>query len=97
MSKSLTDPWWVKKGLSKPPTLREADSWAKHKKEKEEMNMNNFKFVGDGVDAVCEDLVGHQNWAWAQEHTIEDLQNDPEYSGGEIDTVIIIYKNPITE
>lgn len=61
------------------------------------MNMNNFKFVGDGVDAVCEDLVGHQNWAWAQEHTIEDLQNDPEYHGGEIDSVIIIYKNPSEE
>ena len=59
--------------------------------------MNNFKFVGDGVDAVCEDLVGHQNWAWAQEHTIEDLQNDPEYHGGEIDSVIIIYKNPSEE
>ena len=58
------------------------------------MNMNNFKFVGDGVDAVSEDLVGHTNWAWGQEHTTEDLQNDPEYSG-EIDTVIIIYKNPI--
>ena len=58
------------------------------------MNMNNFKFVGDGVDEVCEDLVGHTNWAWGQEHIIEDLQNDPEYSG-EIDTVIIIYKNPI--
>ena len=58
------------------------------------MNMNNFKFVGDGVDAVSEDLVGHTNWSWGQEHTIEDLQNDPEYSG-EIDTVISIYKNPI--
>jgi|TARA_R100000479_G_C6230090_1_gene144872 hypothetical protein len=60
------------------------------------MNMNNFKFVGDGVDQVCEDLVGHTNWSWGQEHTIEDLQNDPEYSG-EIDTVIIIFKNPIED
>lgn len=55
----------------------------------------NFKYVGDGVDLVCEDLVGHTSWAWGEEHTIEDLQNDPEYLGGEIDSVIIIYKNPI--
>ena len=34
MSKSLTDPWWVKKGLSKPPTLLEADSQAKRMKAK---------------------------------------------------------------
>ena len=59
--------------------------------------MNNFKFVGDGVDAVCEDLVGHTNWAWGLRRTIELIQNDPESSDREIDSVIIIYKNPSTE
>ena len=54
----------------------------------------NFKFVSDGIDEVSEDLVGHVNWEWGQEHTIEDLQNDPEYNGGKIDSVIIIYKEP---
>lgn len=34
MSKSLTDPWWVKKGLPGPPTLNEADSQAKRVKER---------------------------------------------------------------
>ena len=43
MSKSLTDPWWVKKGLSNPPTMREADSWAKNKKEKETIMNQSIK------------------------------------------------------
>ena len=47
------------------------------------MNMNNFKFVGDGVDQGCEDLVGHTNWAWGDPMT------------DDIDSIIIIYKNPI--
>ena len=56
--------------------------------------MNNFEFVGDGVDAVSEDLVGHTNWSWGLQRTIELIQNDPESSDREIDSVIIIYKEP---
>ena len=66
------------------------------------MNMNNFKFVGDGVDEVCEDLVGHTNWSWGLQRVIDLIQDDPESStflnpthDREIDSVIIIYKNPI--
>jgi hypothetical protein len=64
------------------------------------MNMNNFKFVGDGVDQVCQDLVGHTNWSWGLQRTIDLIQNDPiDYDKNirhrEIDSVIIIYKNPI--
>ena len=42
----------------------------------------NFKYIGDGVDQVCEDLVGHTNWAWG------DTMTD------DIDSIIIIYKEP---
>jgi len=58
MSKSLTDPWWVKKGLSKPPTLREADSWAKHKKEKDKMklDLNKILVATDFIKEVAEEL-----------------------------------------
>ena len=55
----------------------------------------NFKYVGDGVDQVCEDLVGHTNWSWGLQRVIDLIQDDPECSDREIDSIIIIYKNPI--
>ena len=60
----------------------------------------NFKYVGDGVDQVCEDLVGHTNWSWGLQRDIDLIQGDPiDYDNniqhGEIDSIIIIYKNPI--
>ena len=55
------------------------------------MNMNNFKFVGDGVDQVCEDLVGHTNWAYKEfEDILEDIGND-------VHEIIVIYKQPDEE
>ena len=55
----------------------------------------NFKYVGDGVDMVCEDLVGHTNWSFGLQSQIDLVQNDPECSDREIDSIIIIHKNPI--
>ena len=49
------------------------------------MSELNFKYVGDGVDQVCEDLVGHTNWAWGDPMTLD------------IDSIIIIYKEPSEE
>ena len=45
----------------------------------------NFKYVGDGGDQVCEDRVGHTNWAWGDPMTKD------------IDSIIIIYKDPSEE
>ena len=57
----------------------------------------NFKYVGDGVDQVCEDLVNHTNWAWGLNRVINLIQDDPECSYREFDSVIIIYKKPSEE
>ena len=51
----------------------------------------NFKYVGDGVDQVCEDLVGHTNWAWG------DLMYWNGIMTEDIDSIIIIYKEPLEE
>ena len=48
--------------------------------------------MGDGVDQVCEDLVGHTNWSWGLKRVIALIQDDPECSDREIDAIIIIYK-----
>ena len=45
----------------------------------------NFKYVGDGVDQVCEDLVGHTNWSWGDPMTID------------IAHIILIHKEPNEE
>jgi len=49
----------------------------------------NFKYIGDGVDQVCEDLVGHTNWAWG-----DTLYPDLSRMTDDIDSIIIIYKEP---